>query len=216
MNLIDFFSTSAILALIVIVIATVISHLSDKGKAYVTKVEEQEVLDNLEQEMRARRARQEKTLEEIALYPSESEEGNAAWLFLDTTLSGNMLVELAWMTTDASGHLVDDWHGLPMVNDLENLYEIASKVRGVVMFGMAAQHAAIVAEMRKVNRDDLAASWLQVKTVDIGHGHSSLESLLGKLYLEDENVPVKGLDNAEARALIIFRCFVKMKVKGEV
>lgn len=75
---------------------------------------------------------------------------------------------------------------------------------------------ALVGEMRKANRDDLAASWLQMKTVDISHGHSSLERLLGKLYLEDENAPVKGLDNAEARALIIFRCFVKMKVKGEV
>lgn len=36
------------------------------------------------------------------------------------------------------------------------------------------------------------------------------------LYLDDEDAPVKGLDNVEARALIIYRCFIKMMEQGDI
>lgn len=118
---------------------------------------------------------------------------------MDTTISGNSLVEVAWMTTDASGCLVEDWHGLPIAQEYEEIVDVATKVKGVVMFGMAAQREALAADMRKASWDDLAAEWLKVKCIDIRKQSRKLENLLGWLYLEDEDVPVKGLDNAEAR-----------------
>ena len=216
MDLIEFFASSSLIGLIVIVIASFFSTLKDKTKARIQEQEQEHLLKNLQREYSQRRARQEKTLAEIAMYPPGIDTDDATWLFLDTTVSGDVLVELAWMTTDVSGRLVDDWHGLPQANDLEKLTEIASKVRGIVIYGMAIQRAAIAGEMRKVGRDDLAAAWLSCNFIDISNGQKGLANLLGKLYLEDEDAPVRGLDHAEARALIIFRCFVKLKEKGEI
>ena len=212
----SFISTIFILALIVIMIASFFSHTKDKVNNQVSKAEQKATLENLERELKARQSRQEKTLAEITLYPDESNNVDAEWLFMDTTISGNTLVEVAWMTTDSSGRLVEDWHGLLNASEYEDFVDLAKKVRGVVMFGMAAQRAAIAADMRKAHRDDLAAEWLKVKCIDIRKQSRKLENLLGRLYLEDEDVPVKGLDNAEARALIVYRCFEKMKTNGEI
>ena len=209
-------STIIILAFIVIMLASFFSHTKDKVNDQVSKAGQKATLENLERVLKDRLSRQEKTLAEIALYPDESESGEAAWLFMDTTISGNTLVELAWMTTDSSGLLVKDWHGLPQATEFEEIVDLATKVKGVVMFGMAAQRAAIAADMRKASRDDLASEWLKAKYIDIRKQSGNLEKLLGRLYLEDEDVPVKGLDNAEARALIIYRCFEKMKTDGEI
>lgn len=212
----SFISTIFIFALIVIVIASFFSHTKDKVNNQVSKAEQKATLENLERELKARQSRQEKTLAEITLYPDESNNVDAEWLFMDTTIFGNTLVEVAWMTTDSIGRLVEDWHGLLNASEYEDFVDLAKKVRGVVMFGMAAQRAAIAADMRKAHRDDLAAEWLKVKCIDIRKQSRKLENLLGRLYLEDEDVPVKGLDNAEARALIIYRCFEKMKTNGEI
>ena len=203
-------SIAFILTFITIMLMAFFSHTKDKAKELSSQAEQQSTLNDLERELRAKHTRQEKTLEEISLYPEDSKSGEPAWLFLDSTVSGSILVEMAWMTTDASGHLVENWHGLPKVDDFEELTVLAAKVKGVVMFGVAEQRAAIAAEMRKANRDDIANSWLQTKTIDICRGKEKLENLLGRLYLEDENAPVGGLDNAEARTLIIYRCFLKM------
>ena len=212
----SFISTIFILALIVIMIASFFSHTKDKVNVQVSKAEQKATLENLERVLKDRLSRQEITLAEIALYPDESETREAAWLFMDTKISGNTLVEFAWMTTDSSGRLVKDWHGLPHTTEYEEIVDWAAKVKGIVMFGMASQRAAIAADMRKASRDDLAAEWLKVKCIDICKQSGNLENLLGRLYLEDEDVPVKGLDNAEARTLIVYRCFVKMKTDGEI
>ena len=210
------FSTCLVLAIIVIMIASFFSHTKDKVNDQVSYAGQKATLENLERVLKDRLSRQEKTLAEIALYPEESKKGEASWLFMDTTISGNTLVELAWMSTDSSGRLVKDWHGLPHATEYEEIVDLATKVKGVVMFGMAAQRAAIAADMKKASRDDIAAEWLKVKCIDIRKQSRKLENLLGRLYLEDEDVPVKGLDNAEARALIIYRCFEMMKMNGEI
>ena len=190
------------------------SYLSNKVSSVAKQQENKKVLEEFETSMKAKRARQEKTLQEIALYPKESDDEKPTWLFLDAVSYNGTLVEVAWIATDEKGLLVDDWHGLPTAEDYEKILAITAETKALVMFNVVPQRTAIAAEMRKLGRDDLAASWLQTKTIDICKRPKSLEQLLGELYLEDEDAPVRGLDNAEARALIVYRCFIQMKIKG--
>lgn len=163
------------------VIAFIVLGIRDAGRAAQAKADERRLLEEMGRELRQR---QQQTLAEITRYPEDSPTDVPAWLFL-----GYADRYSHWLLTDAEGRYIDDATGKPDEKDLE-------QVELVVAYG-------------KETLQQVGIETARCK--DISQPGVTLTQMVGRLFLENGNVRLRGMDNAEAQALMTYRCFMQLR-----